>query len=206
MLLAEDLQLLVLDGETGWTMVGDVNIGLAGAVLIELADLGLVDVDSAYRGRVVLLPAPLPTHPLLVEALRRVKAKEGRRPSTVMRTLARGLRAQVADNLVNAGIVDRAEYRVLGLFPLRYLPVRDVAYVSALKEHVAAVLVEAEPDERTCTLICLLSSFNALTRVIDVPNLRAVKRRARQIFSGEWEASALSAAVFATISAHHSTD
>lgn len=69
--------------------------------------------------------------------------------------------------------------------------------VSALKEHMAAVLVEAEPDERTCTLICLLSSFNVLTRVLHVPNRRDVKRRTRQIFKGEWQASALSAAVFA---------
>jgi hypothetical protein len=117
--------------------------------------------------------------------------------------LTRGLRAQVADNLVHAGMVDRAEYRVLGLFPLRYLPIRDVAYVSALKEHMAAVLIEAEPDERTCTLISLLTSFKALTRVIDVPNLRAVKHRARQIVRGECEASALSKAVFATISNQH---
>jgi hypothetical protein len=34
-LFAEDLLLLVLDGETGWTMVSDVSTGLAGAVLIE---------------------------------------------------------------------------------------------------------------------------------------------------------------------------
>lgn len=69
MLLAEDLMLLVLDGETGWTMVTDVSTGLAGAVLIELADLGQVDVDSADDGRVVLLPAPLERHDIPLACL-----------------------------------------------------------------------------------------------------------------------------------------
>lgn len=206
MLLVEDLLLLVLDGQTGRRLVSGVNTGLAGAVLIELADLGLVDVDSSDRGRIVLLPAPLPAHPLLVEALRRVSMKAGSSPATAMRTLTSGLRGQVSDNLINAGIVDREDSRMLGLFPVSCLPVRDVAYVSALKEHMAAVLIEADPDERTCTLICLLSSFNVLNRVLEVPNRRAVRRRARQIFRGEWQASALSAAVFATISAQHQTN
>jgi hypothetical protein len=118
-------------------------------------------LNSAEHLRVVPLLAPLPTHPLLVEALRRVQAKERRRPWEVMRTLTRGLRAEIADNLVNAAWSTGPNTVWLGLFPLRYLPGRDVAYVSALKEHVAAVLIEAEPDERTCTLISLLCSFKA---------------------------------------------
>lgn len=199
MLLAEDLLLLTLHGRTGRRMVNNDTTALAGAVLIELADLGLVDVDRPVRGRIVIHPAPQPTHPLLARALDKVRTKEGRRVRDVLRPLGRGLRAQLTDSLVNAAVVRRKQYRVLGLFPVIRLPVREIEYQSSLRQHVRAILVDdAEPDEHLCTLIALLYSLNAVATVIntDVPDpwapTWAAERRATEIARAEWQASALS--------------
>jgi hypothetical protein len=199
MLLAEDLLLLTLHARTGRRMVANVVTALAGAVLIELADMGLVDVDRPVRGRIVIHPAPKPTHPMLTTALDKVRSKEGRRVRDVLRPLGRGLRAQLADSLVNARFVRRREHRVLGVFPVIHLPVLEVEYHSSLRDHVRAVLLDdVEPDEHLCTLISLLTSLNAVATVINaaVPDpraaTRAAERRAAEITKTEWRASALS--------------
>lgn len=199
MLLAEDLLLLVLDAQTGQSRVNDFTPVLAGAVLIELCDRGLVDVDKPVRGRIVIHPAEPPTHPLLVTALNKVKAKAGRRPRDVIRPLGKGLLAQLTDSLVDADMVRRKEHRVLRLFPVTRLPVLDVGYQTSLREHVRAVLDGAMPDEHLCTLISLLDTVNAVTRVVDVSNERAARYRATEIAKSERQASALAEAVQAAV-------
>ena len=84
MLLAEELLLLALDDRTGKNRVSNIEKGLAGAVLLELALLDRVRVtekgEQVRTGRLVLRPGPAPGHPVLATGLEVLADREGRKP------------------------------------------------------------------------------------------------------------------------------
>jgi Golgi phosphoprotein 3 (GPP34) len=199
MLLAEELLLLALDDETGKNRLSSIDLGLAGAVLIELALLERVRVaergESVKAGRLVVLPGPAPASPVLARGLEVVSDREGRRPQDVLTKLGKGLRERLADGLVDSGVLRRQPHRVLGLFPTQRLPAQDTAHEATVRERIWAALSGAEPDERTAALIALLSAMNAVTTVFDAPNKRVVRKRAKEIAEGQWAATAVRKAI-----------
>jgi hypothetical protein len=205
MLLAEELLLLALDDRTGRITVGEIDKGLAGAVLLELALLDRVRVagkgETVRAGRLVLQPGPALEHPVLAGGLATVEGREGRKPEQVIDALGKGLRDRLADGLVDAGVLRREKHRVLGVFPARRLPAQDVAHEATVREQIRAALDGATPGERTAALIALLSALNAVTTVFDVPDKRAARRRAREIAEGQWAAAAVRKAVEAVYAA-----
>ncbi|GAA1971069.1 GOLPH3/VPS74 family protein [Amycolatopsis minnesotensis] len=208
MLLAHDLLLLLLDDESGKLSASmhAPDKALAGAVLIELALNGAIDVggaqDTVKPGRVKALDGKVPAHPVLRSAAEIVRANEGRKPDHVLGPIAKGLREELADELVREGILRRQEKRVLGLFPVERLPAADSAHEDALRTEITAVLAgQRRPDERTGPLISLLSAMNVVTRVFDVPDARAAKQLAKEIAKSDWAAAAVRRAVEAVQSA-----
>jgi hypothetical protein len=201
MLIAEELLLLLLNDRTGRTpaSVTELDKGLAGAVLVELALLGSVDVAGdggpVRKGRLVTKPAPPPEHPVLADALEKVAAKAGRKPQDVLGVLAKGLKDRLTGGLVEAGLVRKEARRVLGLFPTTRLPAQDIARKTQVRERLREVLAGAEPDERSGALIAVLSALNAVTIVVDMPDKRAARRRAKEIAQGHWAAAAVRKAV-----------
>lgn len=209
MLLAQDLLLLLLDDESGKIPASLVAVdkGLAGAVLVELAMLGVADVagegDAVKPGRIVVRDGPGAEHPVLLAALGTLREKEGRKPDQVLGTLAKGLRDRLVDGLVADGVLRREKHKVLGLFPTRRLPAADPAHQAKVRADIRAVLLgDREPDQRTGPLIGLLSALDAVTKVVDVPDKRTANKRAKEIAKGQWAAAAVRkavAAVHATI-------
>jgi hypothetical protein len=199
MLLAEELLLLALDDETGRITVSEIDKGLAGAVLIELALLGRVRVaernESVRTGRLMVLPGAEPAHPVLLAGLATVDDRAGRKPEHVIDALGRSLRDRLADGLVEAGVLRREKHKVLGLFPTRRLPANDVTHERTVREKIAAALAGDTPDDRTAALVALLSALDAVTSVFEVPDKRAAKRRAKEIAEGQWAAAAVRKAV-----------
>lgn len=199
MLIAEELLLLALDDESGKVVVSELDKGLAGAVLIELALLERVRIaekgETVRAGRLVLKPGPQPGHPVLADAVRVLSAKEGRKPQDVLGTLAKGLRERLADGLVAAGVLRRERRKVMGLFPTQRLPAQDSGHETGVREKIVAALNAAGHDERTAALIALLSALRAVTTVFDVPDKRAARRRAKEIAEGQWAAAAVRKAV-----------
>ncbi|MGH3759261.1 GOLPH3/VPS74 family protein [Actinophytocola sp.] len=199
MLLAEELLLLALDDETGRVRLSELDKGLAGAVMLELALLERVRVtekgESGRAGRLVLRTGPAPAHPVLATGLDVLRDREGRKPEYVLNALAKGLRERLADGLVEAGVLRREWHKVLGLFPTRRLPARETGHESAVRERIGSALDGATPDERTAALIALLSALKGLTTVFDLPDKRAARRRAKEIAEGQWAAAAVRKAV-----------
>lgn len=199
MLLAEELLLLALDDETGRNRLNSIDLGLAGAVLIELALLERVRVaergESVKAGRLVMVPGPAPANPVLARGLDLVADRAGRKPEQVLQPLGKGLREWLADALVDAGVLRREKHRVLGLFPTTRLPAQDTAHETAVREQVWAALNGARPDPRTAAMIALLSALNAVTTVFDAPDKRAVRKRAKEIAEGQWAANAIRKAI-----------
>src|ERR1700760_4962743 len=125
MLLAEDLLLLVTDDASGRLSVPGVqaDAGLGGANLVELTLLGKVDVageqDPGKPGRVIVRDPSPPGDEILDAALRTVSARQGSKPSAVIRPLGKNLRPVLYQRLAARGGVRGRGGGAPGVFPPR---------------------------------------------------------------------------------------
>lgn len=203
MLIAEDLLLLLYDDETGKPITGSpgLDYALAGAVLIELTLLGKLDItgpgDPGKPGRLKIVD-DLPTgEPVLDERLAYVADKPGKRPKDQIGRMSKHLRDQLLTRLDERGVLQAAEGKVLGLFPVTRWPAKDARHEAAVRSRLESVLkVGATPDERTSALIALLSALNVVPKVVtDAVDKRALKQRAKEIAESDWAADAVKKAV-----------
>src|SRR5437870_13840816 len=122
MLLAEDLLLLDTDDASG-RLSGSgsqVDAGLGGANLVELTLLGKVDItgeqDQGKPGRIIVRdPAP-PGDDVLDAALETLAARQGSKPSAVIRPLGKNLRPVLYQRLAASGVLRTGQRRALGIF------------------------------------------------------------------------------------------
>jgi hypothetical protein len=207
-LIAEDLLLLLLDDRKG-TLSGSPPIPavLGGAVLAELA-LGehvVVSEKTSVWKKAKVRPGPVspPADPVLREALETVAAKE-RSADDLVNRLGKGLKDRLAERLVESGILEKHEGKVLGLFPRTRWPEVDAAHEQEVRRALTAVLVQGvSPDARTGTLVALLSAINRAHKAVDHEGLpaREVKKRAKEIAKGDWAAKAVKDAIDASTAA-----
>ena len=96
MLIAEDLLLLLTDDETGKPVVdtSKLDLALAGAVLVDLAELDRVDVagpgEPVKEGRLYVRDTTPTGEPVLDETLSRIGARGPRSPPPCCPTSPRG--------------------------------------------------------------------------------------------------------------------
>lgn len=205
MLIAEDLILLAFDDETGKTSSGVSNLdySLAGALLIELAMLGRIDVageeDEVKTGRLMVCDASATGEPALDEALGRLEKLDGGKPKDALGPLTRNeLAARLLAGLADRGILRQEKDRILGIFPTTRWPAADSEHEAAVRDSLHKVLVDGErPGERVAALIALLTAMDAVGRVLDVStgDPAEVKRRAKEIAEGNWVSDAMRKAV-----------
>lgn len=200
MLLAEDLLLLLTNDVSGRLVLqaAQVDAGLGGANLVELALTGRVGLDD--RRRLVVSDPSATGEAVLDGALAIVSTRQGKKPKACIQPLAKGLRRALYDRLVAAGVVRLDETRVLGLFPLRRWPVVQAGQESAVRTRVAQVLVQGTtPDERTAALVALLHALKAEHKVVDPRQhgigKRELRDRAEEVARGDWAAAAVRQAV-----------
>lgn len=202
MLIAEDILLLLTDDQTGKSITDSTRLdyALAGSVLIELAQLGKIDVAGpngpVKKGRLYITD-PAPTGTPELDAGLAVIAEKDRRPQDVVSKLAKGLRSRLLNGLAARGVLRREEGRILGLFPTTRWPAADSAHEHELRGRLHAVLVVGStPDSRTGAVISMLSAIDAAPKVLAGEDRRMVKQRAKQIAqSGGWASDAVRKAV-----------
>ena len=209
MLIAEDLLLLLYGDESGKPVLAstELDYALAGAVLLELALLGRIDVagpgETVKSGRLVVRD-PSPTgNVILDERLAMLADRQGRRPKDMIAKLAKNLRGRLLDQLAGRGILRRNSGKVLGLFPVTRWPANDARHEREVRLALdSALRIGTQPDQRTAALIAMLHAVNAVPKVItDAPDKRELKRRAKQIAESAWAAEAVRSAVQAVHSA-----
>jgi Golgi phosphoprotein 3 (GPP34) len=210
MLIVEDLLLLLTDDTSGKPRVGstELDLSLAGAVLIELAMAGKVDItgpdDPGRAGRLVVRD-PAPTgDSLLDEALVRLSANPGRKPGRGLDLIKKDLRAATYRRLVERGIVRTENSKILGIFPTHRWPAQDVVHETGIRRALhEALVVGTTPQPQTAALVSLLQAIKAVNKVLDVPreDRSTVKQRAKQISQHAWAADAVRKAVDAVNSA-----
>lgn len=194
MLVVEDLLLLLTDGRTGRSRVDSTGLGLAlaGAVVLELAERGRVDVsgpgEAVRPGRLVVRDLAPTDDPLLDGRLHLVAARRPAKPQDVLPRIAKGLRYEVLARLTAQGVLRLEEGHALGVFPTRRWHATDPTHEDRLRRGLADVLVVGRtPTEREVALISLLHAIDQVPKVLGVsgPLRREVKRRAKEIAAGE---------------------
>lgn len=197
-LIAEDLLLLLLDDETGRaTASQELPAALGGALLVELALAGVVEVEpkqGLFGSATVHRPGgEQPGDPVLGAALDVVEEKP-RSAQKLVERLSKGLKETLAERQVERGVLERRDDKVLGLFPRTTWPARDATYEASLRRRLEAVLTSAQqPDERTAAVLAMLSAIDQAHKVLDHPGTSNadVRRRAQQVADGAWAAVAV---------------
>jgi Golgi phosphoprotein 3 (GPP34) len=202
--IADDLLLVLLDEETGRPRVDGTRLdfALAGAVLLELAMNGSIDVlPGRPRKAPVVVVSSRPTEDEILDgALRQVGDRRKAAPQLVP-VLSKGLRRQLIARGERSGRLRGERTRILGLFPVDRFPAADSRRRSEVLQRLQEVLVGgATPDARTSALIAVLAAVGAAPMVVGpLPRAerKAVKRRASEIGEGAWAADAVQKAVAA---------
>src|SRR6478735_8237122 len=209
MLLAEELLLLLTDPETGKLLADGstyVDPALGGAMLVELAISERLDVaepgDDVKAGRLVVRD-PSPTgDPLLDAALAVTVEKQGSKPEAVLPPLVKGLRADLQQRLVAAGVLSDESTRVLGIFPSKRFPERDGRPEAQVRDRLVGLLVHGRPaDVRSSSLLSLLQASRTLTKVFrpESPEMplrkKELEQRATAVADADWATAATKKAI-----------
>jgi hypothetical protein len=207
MLLAEDLLLLTTDDASGRLTVlrEQLDLGLGGANLIELALMGKVDLSvkgssvkgsGGRPGRLVVCDAASAGDEVLDAALRIVLKWAGHKPSAVLRPLGKNLRKTLYERLAVSGAVRAERGRVLGVFPVLRWPAQDACRQAEVRRLVTRALVQqAAPDTGSAALIALVHALRCEHKIVDRRqsglSRRQLRSRAAEIAQSNWAPEAV---------------
>jgi hypothetical protein len=194
MSLPEELLLLAYD-EDGTPLTDGTHLdnGLGGAMLLELALAGRVDVEDK---RVVVLD-PRPTgNPLADDALARIAAEpKPRKPGHWVSKLAKQARPTILAKLVADGVLTVEKDKVLWVFPRTKYPSASgepPAVEAAARERIhAAVLGSGAVEPRTAALCALVAATELDRKVFAGEDRKRVVARLKEIGEGAWAADAV---------------
>jgi hypothetical protein len=196
--LAEELLLIALDDKRGddrssW----GIESGLAGAVLLDLAERGCIGEDA---GKLVAVECEALDDPLLAKALEVIRAELGSDDAkgwvAKLPKRLEPLRERVAGGLVERGILEHERRRVLGLFSTDRHPEVDPEPERELRESLRSVLEgEREPSPREALLVSLLECHGLVKRLVPKERRKAAGERAKAIADGGSISSAVGDAV-----------
>lgn len=204
MLLAEELLLLAVTSQDVSVMSrpmgsGAIDLGLAGAVLMELAMLDRVRLsergESVGASRIMLRPGPPLAHPVLAIALDRLSRLQGRKPERTLPALSRGLLAHLGSGLVATGVLHVTWAYSRAGFLREWIVLTNPTPVIHIRGRVCSALMRTEMEERTAALIGFLSALGALTAVFDVYDQPAIWQWAEEIADHHWSTVAVRMAV-----------
>ncbi|HET6529292.1 MAG TPA: GPP34 family phosphoprotein [Actinoplanes sp.] len=191
--LPEQFALLAYDDDGAPVTDGThLDNGLGGAVLLELALAGKVDV--ADKNVVVLDPAPT-GDPLIDRALERIAGDKPGKPGHWVSSFAKNTRDAVMDGLAAQGVVRREKDKVLLVFPRTRYPathgVEPPAESEARQRMIAAVAGTGPVEPRTAALCALVAATDLDKRVFRDMDRTQVKARLKEIGQGAWAATAV---------------
>src|SRR5215467_2654509 len=206
MLLAEDLLLLVTDDASGRLLAPaeQVDAGLGGANLVELTLRNKVDLsgeqDPGKPGRIIVRDPSPAGDAVLDAALEILVARQGKRPSTVIRPLSKNLRRTLYQRLADRGVVRAERGRIFGVFPVRRWPAQDASDEAEVRRLMTQALVQqVVSDTRTAALIALVYAVGCVDKIIDPRqhglSRRELRARAKKIAEGNWAAAAVRKAI-----------
>ena len=206
MLLAEDLLLLVTDDVSGRLSAPaeQVDAGLGGANLVELTLRNKVDLtgeqDQGKRGRIIVRDPSPAGDAVLDAALQILIARQGQKPSKVIKPLSKNLRRTLYQRLADRGVVRAERGKILGVFPIRRWPAEDASEEAEVRRLMTQALVQqVVPDARTAALIALVHAVGRVDKIVDARqhglSKQELRARAAAIAKGNWASEAVRKAI-----------
>ncbi|MDE0065022.1 MAG: GPP34 family phosphoprotein [Gammaproteobacteria bacterium] len=184
---AEEILLLLLEDEQGkFLPVTRHALGhaLVGAVLMDLAFANRIDTDLE---RLTVTDAT-PTHnPMLDEVLERiVSSRKARSAVDWLKALsgeeAANIREQALASLVERGIVERRDTKVLGFFRSRRYPPVDGERMRSASLRISELLSSDQiPDPRDVALVSLADACGVLRTAFEEAEIERNMPRLRQL-------------------------
>jgi hypothetical protein len=183
---AEEIMLLVLDDETGTIApLGDyaLNATLGGAVLMDLALRSKIDND--LESLVVVDDSPTGEE-ILDAVLAKVAASEQvLSPEAWVAEISRDgpeIRRKALDRLVERGILEMVDQKILWVFETRRYPVIDNREEQEVKRRLLDVILSDQiPDPRDVVLICLADACSLFELILSGRELDSAEPRIAQI-------------------------
>ena len=194
MSLAEEFLLLAYD-EDGTPLTDGTHLdnGLGGALLLELALAGRVDVVDK---RVVVLDPGATGDLLADEALARIDAEpKARKPGHWVTKLSKRARPRILEKLVGDGVLTVEKDRVLWVFPRTKYPSANgeppAVEAEARRRMRDAILGSGPVEPRTAALCALVAATELDREVLRGLDRKRVKTRLKEIGEGAWAAQAV---------------
>jgi len=198
--LAEELLLLALNDEKGTVlMAGSMGLpyGLAGALLVELIEAGLVRVEGK---ELIATARGSALDGLLDEVLGTIRSSKRTRSlnhwvGKIGRSGAK-IKGKLLARLVEKSILQREEHRWLWVFPTNRYPQIDPGPEYRIRERVrSAIRGMIPPDERTAALISLVHACDLTGTIFEKGERREARKRAKEITKSQPIGSAVARAV-----------
>lgn len=203
MTIAEDFLLLATEPNSGKYMLSSMisDITLGGATLVDLIEADRVELTGEKsKARVVLTDNTPIGNPVLDRSITMLQSKGPMRPQTAVSRLGKKSKVPLYEALAARGFVQRKNEKVLGLFPVTRWPLIDTVRRDNLLQLIASSLVHGmDATGETGPLIGLLAASNKLQIVVDKPELKAAKARAKVIAEGDWASEAVRKAIQASM-------
>lgn len=192
--LVEELLLLAYDDATGRDRSGGyLEIGLGGAIVLELTIAGRLDVVDK---RVQVLPGDPLGDLLLDDRLAAIAADKPRAPKAVVERTAKKLKPIVLDGLVKDGVLRHERDKALGIFPFsRYLPNDPAAEADARARVRTAVDAGRADDARTAALASLVYAMKLERVVFPDRKVGPTRKALKAIAEGSWAGDATRKAI-----------
>ena len=202
---AEDLLLIVTDPLSGKPRLDSMKADpvLGGAHLLDLVAAGHLALDGQGRKARVVVTSHAPVgDPVLEEAFARVRNRGRQTPQNTVMKLGKQGRRHVYAALVAKGQMRTRPAKALGIFQLSRHEVVDSARRDDLINRVRASLLHSQPaDAETGPLIGLLSAADLTKLLVDKPERKLAKARAKVIAEGDWASDGVRKAIQAAQSA-----
>ena len=205
MTTAEDLLLVVTDLETGKPQLDSTKADpvIGGAHLLDLVGLGHLALEGEGRKARVVVTSHAPVgDPVLEQAFARVRNRGRQSPQNTVTKLGKQGRKLVYAALVEKGQMRVRPAKAFGVFPLSRHDVVDSARRHDLVNRIRATLLHDQPaDAETGPLIGLLYAADLTKLLVDKPDRRRAKARAKVIADGDWASEGVRKAIQAAQSA-----
>lgn len=203
MRFAEDFLLLMSDPGGSTLVTGStLHVGVAGAALCELAELGRVGLDD--RDALLVLDRDPLGDPLNDRVLAGFAELQGKKPKAVLARVGKDLLPAIRVRLQAQGRIGHEEKKILWVFPHPTWPLLDQAGQQALRSRLGQVLAGAAPvDADAGSLIALVQGVDRTKKVFGGGSTpagatlsdRELVKRAKELARGSWAGTAVAKAV-----------
>lgn len=196
---AEDFLLIATDPETGKAMFGAPQSDpvLGGAFLFDLVAAGRLTLEGTGRKARVAVADPAPVdNPVDEEAFARIRNKGRLTPQNSVSKLGKQSKQRLYEALVASGTLRHRPAKALGIFPLTRYDIVDTTRRDDLRTRIHASLVHDQPaDAETGPLIGLLAAADLTKIMVDKPDRKRAKARAKVLAEGDWASEGVRKAI-----------